>query len=75
MKAADKTAKVIERVEAEILARSAVKIPASEWENHVAWVHAPAKVVSALRKLASSTSVMAEPNAQLAGSTQTESGS
>lgn len=55
MKAADKTAKVIERAEAEMLARSAVKIPASEWENLEAWVHAPAKVVPALRKLASST--------------------
>lgn len=51
MNAADKSAMAIDSVEAEMLARSAVTIPASERAKFEAWVHAPAKVVPAIRKL------------------------
>jgi uncharacterized protein (DUF1778 family) len=45
--------KAIDGAEAEMLERSAVTIPASEWAKFEAWVDSPAKVVPALSKLAS----------------------
>ncbi len=57
MNAADKSAMAIDSVEAEMLARSAVTIPTSKTAKFEAWVDAPAKVVPALRKLASHKSV------------------
>jgi len=45
--------KAIDGAEAEMLERSAVTIPAADWDKFEAWVDAPAKVVPALRELAS----------------------
>jgi uncharacterized protein (DUF1778 family) len=47
--------KAIDGAEAEMLERSGVTIPAAEWEKIEAWVDAPAKVLPALRELASHT--------------------
>lgn len=43
--------KAIEAAEIDLLDRSAVTIPAEDWERFEAWVDAPAKNVPALRKL------------------------
>jgi uncharacterized protein (DUF1778 family) len=44
--------KAVEAAEAEILDRSIVTIPATDWARFEAWVDAPAKDIPALRKLA-----------------------
>ena len=56
MNAAGKSAMAIDSEEAEMLARSAVTIPTSERAKFEAWVHARAKVVPAISKLASHNS-------------------
>jgi uncharacterized protein (DUF1778 family) len=44
--------KAIDGAEAEMLERSAVTIPAAEWDKIESWVDAPAKVVPAIAELA-----------------------
>lgn len=43
--------KAIEAAEADLLHRSAVTIPAEDWEKFEAWLDTPAKDIPALRKL------------------------
>lgn len=45
--------RAIEAAETDLLNRSVVTIPAEDWEKFEAWVDAPAKDISALRKLSS----------------------
>ena len=44
--------KALEAAEIDVLERRIVTIPAKDWEAFEAWVHAPAKVVPGLAKLA-----------------------
>ena len=49
--------KALEAAEEELLDRRLVTIPADKWEALEAWMQAPAKNISALRKLAKSKPV------------------
>ncbi len=44
--------KAIEAAEADVLDRRSVVIPAKDWAKFEAWVHAPARKIAALGKLA-----------------------
>ncbi len=44
--------RALEAAEIELLTHPIVTIPAADWEKFEAWAHAPAKPVTALRKLA-----------------------
>ena len=44
--------KALESAEVEVLNRAIVTIPAEDWAKFEAWLHAPAKEISALSELA-----------------------
>jgi uncharacterized protein (DUF1778 family) len=44
--------KALEAAEADVLNRSIVTIPASEWETFEAWARRPAEIIPSLRELA-----------------------